>query len=187
MLEGLLPRLLPPGMRVRYIEFQGKQDMEKNLNRKLRGWLAPECAFVVLRDQDNGDCREIKQRLLNMCPADPGKPVLVRIACHELESYYLGDLAAVERGLDARGVSRRQRSAPCRDPDSVPNPVQILGTLTGQKYQKVLGSRAIGPHLDTENNTSRSFQALVSGIRRLIATRELPEKRDATGRAHPSH
>lgn len=170
MLEGLLPRLLPPEIQVRYLDFQGKQDLEKNLNRKLRGWLAPDCVFVVLRDQDRGDCREIKNRLRAMCPTDPGKPILVRIACRELESFYLGDLAAVERGLGLRGLARRRQEVKFRDPDALPNPSQVLGNLTGQKYQKVLGSRAIGPHLNIEKNTSRSFKALVSGIRKLLAT-----------------
>ncbi len=31
MLEGLLPRLLPDGWLVRYIVFEGKQDLEKQL------------------------------------------------------------------------------------------------------------------------------------------------------------
>lgn len=169
MLEGLRPRLFAPETDVRYVVFRGKQDLEKNLHRKLRGWLTPDCAFVVLRDQDAGDCREIKQRLLSMCPSDPRIQVLVRIACHELESFYIGDLAAVERGLALHGLSRHQNSALCRDPDALPNPSQVLDNLTGRKYQKVLGSRAIGPHLDPDANTSRSFRALVSGIRSVVA------------------
>jgi len=44
-----------------------------------------------------------------------------------------------------------------------------LEKLTGNAYQKVSGSRAIGPHLDLDANTSRSFNVLVAGIRRLIA------------------
>jgi hypothetical protein len=169
MLEGLRPRLLPSETDVRYVVFRGKQDLEKNLHRKLRGWLTPECVFVILRDQDAGDCREIKRRLIALCKAAPEKPTLVRIACHELESFYLGDLAAVERGLGVRGLARRQRETHFRDPDSMPNPAQTLGRLTDQTYQKVLGSRAIGPHLDLEKNASRSFQALISGIRTLVA------------------
>lgn len=36
MLEELLPRLLPDGWLVRYIVFEGKQDLERQLPRKLR-------------------------------------------------------------------------------------------------------------------------------------------------------
>jgi len=180
MLEGLRPRLLSSEADVRYVVFRGKQDLEKNLNRKLRGWLTPNSVFVILRDQDAGDCRKIKRRLMDLCKAAPEKPILVRIACHELESFYLGDLAAVERGLGVRGLAKRQGAAPFRNPDALPNPGQVLGNLTEQTYQKVLGSRAIGPHLDLENNASRSFQALISGIRTLVAASQPhapPEKK----------
>ena len=38
LLEGLLPRLLPGVHAVRYLVFEGKQDLEKQLARKLRGY-----------------------------------------------------------------------------------------------------------------------------------------------------
>lgn len=42
MLEGLLPRLLPAGWEVKYVIFEGKQDLEKQLPRKLLGdWHSP--------------------------------------------------------------------------------------------------------------------------------------------------
>ncbi|MBU2552103.1 MAG: hypothetical protein KKB20_27075, partial [Proteobacteria bacterium] len=56
MLRKLLPRILPGNIAVRYIVFEGKQDLEKQLIGKLRGWLIPETSFLVLRDQDVGDC-----------------------------------------------------------------------------------------------------------------------------------
>ncbi len=36
MLESLLPRLLKPGIGYRLITFEGKQDLEKQMLRKLR-------------------------------------------------------------------------------------------------------------------------------------------------------
>ena len=35
-------------------------------------------------------------------------------------------------------------------------------------YQKVAGSRSIGPLLSLENNSSHSFNALIAGIRCLL-------------------
>jgi hypothetical protein len=58
----------------------------------------PDSFFVVLRDQDSGDCLEIKERLMALCGRAGKEDALVRIACRELESFYLGDLKAVERG-----------------------------------------------------------------------------------------
>lgn len=169
MLNGLLPRLLPDQVRFRCIVFEGKQDLEKRLPRVLRGWRKPNTRFVVLRDKDSGDCATIKDRLLGLCRG-AGKPdALVRIACHELESWYLGDLAAVERGLGIRGLARKQRTAIFRAPDRLANPAQELRHLTGNNYQKVAGSRSIGPFLDAEANASHSFGVFVSGIQRLLA------------------
>ena len=54
MLEGLLPRVLPNEVAPRYIVFEGKQDLEKQVEKRLRGWLAPNSRFVILRDRDAG-------------------------------------------------------------------------------------------------------------------------------------
>ena len=56
MLQGVIPRLLPD-IEVRYIVFEGKQDLEKRLPIRLRAWQNPESRFLVLRDQDSGDCK----------------------------------------------------------------------------------------------------------------------------------
>ena len=50
MLEGLLPKLLPDTIRCRYIVFEGKQDLEKQLVKRMRGYRVPNARFVVLRD-----------------------------------------------------------------------------------------------------------------------------------------
>lgn len=62
MLAGILPRILPSSIQVRYIVFRGKQDLEKNLKKKLCGWRLPDSIFVVMRDQDSGDCKAIKNQ-----------------------------------------------------------------------------------------------------------------------------
>lgn len=168
MLKAVLPRVLPENIQVRYIVFQGKQNLEKNLNRKLRGWSAPDSYFVVMRDQDSGDCREIKSKLLSLCQGSRKERVLIRIACRELESFYLGDLAAVELGLGAKGLKQLQNKAKFRDPDSLGNPSNELLMLTNNKYQKLAGSRAIGPHMNLLSNRSLSFKILLSGIHKLL-------------------
>jgi hypothetical protein len=97
--EGLLPRFLPEDVVVQYVVFEGKSDMEKRLERKLRGWIQPNTGFLVLRDQDAADCHDVKKKLLQICQR-AGKPcAVVRVACRELESWYFGDLAAVELAL----------------------------------------------------------------------------------------
>ena len=107
MLKGLLPRLLPGDTVPRYVVFEGKNDMKKQLPKKLRGWRAPDSRFVVLRDQDAADCVGVKSELAEICRKAGKRGALVRIACHALESWYLGDLNAVERGMGPSGLARR--------------------------------------------------------------------------------
>lgn len=168
MLQGMLPRILPEKIFIRYVIFQGKQDLEKNLDIKLRAWKLPNCSFIVMRDQDSGDCKEIKEKLANICEKAGKKGVLIRIACHELESFYLGDLAAVEKGLDLKGLERKKKQRKFRDPDLLANPSEEMFKLTNNIYDKVSGSRAIAPYLALESNTSKSFNTLISGIKNLI-------------------
>lgn len=169
MLEGILPRILPRQWLVRYIVFQGKQDLEKNLTKKIRHWRMPNSVFIVMRDQDAGDCRAIKSRLNLLCEGAKDKRILVRIACRELESFYLGDLAAVEQGLNLSGLRGLQQKKKYRNPDGLGSPSKELSMLTGYAYEKLSGSRAIAPFMALDHNCSKSFQALLTGIQKMVA------------------
>ncbi len=170
MLQGLLPRILPADLPVRFVVFEGKQDLEKQLVRRLRGYRKPRARFVVLRDKDSADCHVVKTGLVEKC-RDAGRPdALVRIACHEIESWFLSDLAAVEQALQINQLSAKQDRAKFRSSDALANASQELEKLTNYRYQKIAGSRAIGPYLDPDNTRSHSFAVFVSGLRRLAAT-----------------
>jgi len=167
LLERLFPLLIPKGSQVspRFIVFEGKQDLEKQLPKKLRGYLNPRARFIVMRDQDQGDCRIIKKSLTALCPVSHRPKTIVRIACRELESFYLGDLRAVESGLGVSGLAGKQNKAKFREPDRLSSPSRELEKLTGNRYQKIAGSRAIAPHLDLRAPRSRSFHHLLQAIR----------------------
>ena len=152
MLKGVLPRILPETIVPRFVVFEGKQDLEKRLPIKLKAWQKPHCLFVVMRDQDSGDCVTIKNNLAKKC-AEAGKPeTLVRIACRELESFYLGDLRAVSDAIGPANIARHQDKAKFREPDTLANPSQELKRLA-PAYQKVSGSRAIGRYLASRECT----------------------------------
>ncbi|WP_082139916.1 DUF4276 family protein [Desulfovibrio sp. TomC] len=169
MLEGLLPRIVPPGIVCRCIPFEGKQDLKRQLVRKIKYYQNRDAFFVVMRDRDSHpDCIALKAEFKSLC-SEAGKPdALIRIACCELESFYLADLQAVEKGLGLTGLVRLQGKAKFRAPDTILSPSKELDVLTGGRYQKVGGSRAIGLLLDPENTRSTSFKHLVSGIRRVV-------------------
>lgn len=167
MLKGLLPKLHLENIHFEYIKFDGKQDLIKQLPRKLRAWRKPDCRFVVLLDQDSSDCKELKEKLREICKDANRNNVLLRIACHELESFYLGDLFAVEHALGISSISSNQGKKRYRNPDSLNCPSKELIRLTRGIYQKVSGSREIGRRLNLEYNRSHSFSVLVSGIRKI--------------------
>lgn len=168
MLSGLLPRILPDNVQTRYVVFEGKQDLEKRLVKRMRGWCMLDTRFVVLRDKDAGDCVVIKKRLQALCNESGHGDSLIRIACHEVESWYLGDLSAVEQALNITGIAKLQRKAKFRDPDRLANAAKELRVITKGCYQKLSGSREIGRCLALQGNKSTSFNVFMSGVQHVI-------------------
>lgn len=169
MLESLLPRMLDPEIKPRLLAFEGKQDLEKQMVRRMKGYINPQARFIVMRDQDNHpECKALKATLVRKCQ-DAGKAdfSIVRIACKELESFYLADLAAVETSLEIAGITKHQQTAKYRTPDLLGSPSKELEKLTKQRYSKVSSSREIGKHLDLENTRSDSFRNFISGVRNM--------------------
>lgn len=173
-LTNLLPRLLEDrtnidvtNIDIKYIPFEGKCDLDKRIELYVRNWKRPETKFVVLRDQDAGDCKKIKKTLAEKC-ANAGHPdALIRIACRELESFYLGDIEAVRRAFPHCSASPATKKF--RDPDDIGSPSDELKKITGGAYQKIKGSREIAPFLKLDgSNRSKSFNALVNGISRIL-------------------
>lgn len=169
MLESLLPRMLNEGTGFRCIPFEGKQDLEKQLTRKIRAYQNQTARFIILRDLDSHpNCLQVKQRLLDLCHASgKANQCLVRIACRELETFYLADLPAVERAFAMPGLASQQHSRKFRSPDALGSPSKELKTLTKGRYEKVAGSRAIGELLVLDNERSPSFRNLLIAIRRM--------------------
>ncbi len=168
MLDVVLSKILPKDYYSKIITFEGKHDLEKQILKKIQYWNEPNTKFLIMRDKDSGDCIQIKQKLLaKITQANKQDVSIVRIACHELESFYLGDLEAVEKGLSLKNIGS-QTNKKYRNPDNLANPKQELKRITGQQYQPVSGSKAIAPFLKIDDsNTSCSFKMLLSGIRKI--------------------
>lgn len=169
-LEALLPRLLPD-LNFQCIAHEGKQDLEKRFHIKIKGWNEPDVRFVILRDQDSSDCTKAKDYFVSKCQSMKTKNVLVRIACKTIESWYLGDLHAVEKALAINGLHKQQNKTKFRNPDKLGNPTEVLQRITNKRYQKVSGSREIGKHfhLEENSNASHSYNVFIKGIRSLAA------------------
>ncbi len=70
-MKGFLKELLPrhfPSASFHFIPHEGKSDLERSLPKKLKAWRSP-AIFIVVRDQDAGDCRVIKKHLADIVTA----------------------------------------------------------------------------------------------------------------------
>jgi len=167
LLDRLLPELLPRGVDFMTIPHEGKQDLEKSIPRKLRAWKEPGVRFIIVRDQDGGDCYRIKDNLISICTRGGRADSVVRIVCNELESWFLGDLAAVATAYDRPSIVRLQRKKKYRNPDSITNAAEELKKLVPE-YQKLQGARRIAEHIDKDRNLSNSFHVFLEGVLRVI-------------------
>lgn len=172
MLGVILPKILPNNCHLSpIISFEGKSDLDKHIEKKLQGYNVPNTKFLIIRDKDSGDCKIIKQNLLAKIVASGKEKVsLIRIACHELESFYLGDLQAVKQGLNLNSIPNQTRKK-YRNPDNLANAKQELIKNTDHIYQSISGSKSIAPYLNLDgSNKSVSFNFLLSGIKKLCTT-----------------
>lgn len=159
-LEAVLPRVLPAHITPHFLVFEGKQDLEKQLVWRMKRWLRPNSRFVVMRDQDSGDCHAIKNRLLGLCQ-QAGRPTAkVRIVCKELETFFVGDWRAIAAGYSQPKLAAQAQKAKFRQPDRLGSPSAEIKRLI-PTYQKREGARTISPHLDLTRNQSTSFRVLL--------------------------
>lgn len=173
LLDGLLPRFFPD-LKFQCVPHEGKHDLEKSIPRKLRAWQEPGVRFVIVYDNDGGNCIELKQRLTSLCN-ESGRPnTLVRIACQELEAWYFGDPEALALAFDKKQLRSIGNKSRYRDPDSIMYPSKELSKLIPE-FQKISGARKMSFHLSQATNRSKSYQALIDGIERLAASMSLPE------------
>ena len=165
LLFGLLPRLYP-NMEFMWLAHEGKSDLEKSIPRKLRAWREPGVRFVILRDNDGGDCVRLKRRLLQSCQQAGRPDTLVRIVCQELEAWYLGEPDALAEAFENERLRGIGRKASFRDPDTVQQPSEALKSLV-PGHRKVIGAKTMAGFLRRERNYSKSFQVLLSGLDKL--------------------
>lgn len=171
LLQAWLPRLFPgwvSGQHFLCIAHEGKSDLDCSIARKLAAWQYPGDRFVIVRDTDGQDCLAVKARLLQLCRKAQRPDTLVRLVCQELESWYLGDLAALEAALQARGIDTPANRKKFSDPDAWQKPSEQVKRLA-PVFQKTSGARAMAAHLEPERNRSHSLRVFAEGLRRLVS------------------
>ena len=170
---GKTPHNLKPATEAR------KRVLLDQLPRLLKGYAkTPNIdAVVVVVDSDRKSCTDFLGEL-NSVASESGSPkTMFRIAIEEIESWYLGDPAAIQAAYP------RAKQAPLAryEQDSVCGTWELLADIAypgGVKAVYKIGwplpgnlkhewAANIGAHMDIERNGSPSFKKFVSGLRRL--------------------
>jgi hypothetical protein len=169
LLDDWLPRLFPgwvDGEHFQCVPHEGKSDLDRSIPRKLAAWRIPGDRFVIVRDNDNANCIDLKARLVALCNQAGRPDTLVRIVCQELESWYLGDLAALSLAFDAPKIDSPAHRKRFIDPDEVQKPSIEVKRLV-PTFQKTGGARVMALHLNVAGNRSKSLKVFETGLRRM--------------------
>ncbi len=151
VLDHLLPQVIPAELTYICIPHQGKQDLANSIPKKIKAFeYVPTTKFIIVHDQDSHDCKELKGELLRICQPAAQTNILIRSICRELESWFLGDLAAVEKAynLTPNTLSKQQNKQKYRDPDTLNSAKQELKKLIKDysvEYYAGTHSKAIAP------------------------------------------
>jgi Domain of unknown function (DUF4276) len=187
-LNQVLPRLL--GDRASFVihAHQGKIDLLRKLNSRLRAyarWLPERMGIVVLIDRDDADCEDLKEQmeraagevgLVTRTTAGGGCwRVANRLAIEELEAWFFGEWLAVQQAYP-RVSSTIPMQAPYRDSDNIAGGTwqafeRILkraGYFSGG-LRKMEAASAIGKHFCPARARSPSFRALQSALEEAVS------------------
>ena len=184
LLRALLPCLLPRDRTFEVRVFQGKRDLLKKLESRLRAyatWLPDDHRIVVMVDRDEEECRALKRRLEHAADraglltrsraTDRRRWQLVnRIVIEELEAWYFGDWEAVRAAYPRVTATIPNKSA-YRTPDAIAGGTWEAFERILQRHgyfttglRKVEAARAIAPHIDPARNSSQNFGVFANAI-----------------------
>ncbi len=185
VLRVLLPRLIAGRAEFEIIDHGSKDRLFKALPQRLRAYQSMSRAMplgvLILVDQDDDRCHELKERLETMAakkkmptkstPDHDGFFLVVnRIVIEELEAWFFGDLAAVCAAFprfDHRIGSHKKFN----DPDAIRGgtwerlhqEMKRVGYFKNY-FPKIDVARTIAPYMNPASNRSKSFHAFKKGL-----------------------
>lgn len=188
-LRHLLPRVLGVRARPKVINLGSKHKLLRVLPDRMAAYASRISAgeslrIVVLVDRDADDCEALKGQLERVA-AQAGlrtktvgsaakKPfvVLNRIVIEELESWFIGDPPALRRAFTGLPKIAADKGI-FRNPDNGGSWESLHRFLKKHgiyknSFPKIDAARRIAPHMNLEQNRSRSFQVFVNGMKALL-------------------
>lgn len=177
VLKNILPKILPEGYKLDENVFlrphNGKSDLRKSIPNKVRAFSKyyEPVKIIILHDQDNVlDCKNLKNSILELCKDEKNNfylPCLVRIVCQELESWYIGDLEAIEKAYTSFRSEKYKNKKEFRNPDIIEKPSQTMKHIL-PNFQKIQTAKDVSKYMDINNNKSESFCFFISGIQKFL-------------------
>jgi hypothetical protein len=177
--DALLPQILPEDVSFVVHPHQGKQDLEKALCSTIPSISKiPNVKILITRDQDEDDCKILKNKLLSIVDKKCSCDYFVRIVCKELESWFLGDLRAIEKAYPRFDKQRYVSKPQFRNVDNIRKPSEYLKTILPNYASRTIlpkleTSKNIAAYMDINNNTSTSFNHTINAIKKLIQKKQL--------------
>jgi hypothetical protein len=165
----ILPKILPEHVLFRIYPHQGKQDLEKALTHTIPSISRiPGSRILITRDQDTADCKKVKSELIDIVKDN----CYCEYSCKELESWFIGDLKAIENAFPRFRASQYENKAKYRNVDDIPKPsadlLKLIPEYSNRKFlPKLEISEKIAEHMNPEKNKSKSFSQTIIAIKRL--------------------
>lgn len=187
-LKHLLPRLLGQRAQWKLINLGSKYKLLKALPQRLAAYRqrieqGENLRIVVLLDRDADNCKALKRKLEETARgaglASKTRPdaqgrfhVVNRIVIEELESWFIGDPAALRQAFPSLPKIDETRGI-FRNPDNGGSWEALHRFLKKHgifksSYPKIDAARRIASKLDIQANRSRSFRVFVDGVEALL-------------------
>ena len=185
-LASILPKILPDDVILKFHVFEGKQDLLKELPKRLKGyrqWITDDYRIMVLIDEDRQNCNELKTQLENAAHEagfvtksstlpNGDFQVVNRLAIEELEAWFFGDIGALREAYPKVSKSLQYKKK-YRYPDAITGGTyEALERLLKRSYKRVFPkttiARNIAPHMEPSRNRSKSFQVFVEGLKACV-------------------
>lgn len=188
-LRHLLPKIVQHRARYSLINMGSKHKLLKALPQRLKAYKqridqGERLRLVVLVDRDRDDCMKLKRELERMAhaaglitksspEAAGGFTVLNRIVIEELESWFVGDPAALRRAFPSLPSIDANKGI-FRNPDNGGSWEALHRFLKRhgiyrQSFPKIDAARRIAPHMDMAGNRSGSFHMFVRGMNAVLS------------------
>ena len=164
-LEMLLPKIFSNSIDFIIYHHEGKGDLKKSIPIKLKSLSSDETQFLVLIDQDGSDCSILKSEINKLCDVKKDVNYKIRIVCHELESWYFGDLLAIDNAFSTK-LSKLKNKQKFRNPDNIINAKRELKRYIGPHGQIEIAEKIADAMTITSvhDNRSHSFHLFLKTI-----------------------